>query len=167
MVEKFWRAIEWDFQEILHVNALDYFAAPCQCGQCRRDTAFHARYASRRDWDQFARFYETLLNRRGSYLQAMFLADPDVIEVQASAPDEEWAPQKPPLFGWTPIIEALTNIADQLIASRARDPDSVKFYPRPQVPAEVERKKRKATKQDGGIEAALARGMKADEANYR
>lgn len=166
-MDKFWTAIEWDFQQILGVNALDYFAAPCQCGQCRRDTAFHVRYASRRDWDQFVRFYETLLNWRGSYLQALFLSDPDVIEVQANASDEDWAPKKPPLFGWTPIIDMLTNIADQLIASRARDPDSVKFYPRPVIPAEAERKKRKAKKQDGGIEAALARGMQADEANYQ
>ena len=148
------------------INALDYFVAPCRCSQCRHDTEFYTRYASRRDWDQFARFWETLLSRRGSYSLSLFLNDPDVIEEQAKAKDSELAAQKPPLFGWTPIIEALTNIADQMIASRARDADSVRFYPRPVIPAEVERKKRKETRQSSGIDDALARGEAADQANY-
>lgn len=151
---------------MLNINALDYFAAPCRCSQCRRDTAFHARYASRRDWDQFVRHYETFISIRGSYTQAMFLADPDVIEEQVKVNEEDFAGQKPPLFGWTPIIDVLTNIADQLIASRARDPDTVKFYPRPVIPAAVERKRRKESKRDIGIDAAIARGIEADKANY-
>ncbi|WP_131804709.1 MULTISPECIES: hypothetical protein [Mycobacteroides] len=164
MVGRYWRAIEWDFQHLLGVNALDYFAAPCRCAQCRTgDTD----YVSRRDWDQFIRFYETCNARRGSYCQSAALTDPVVIDLQASAPESDWEPGPPPLFGWSAEIDALTNIADQLIASRSAGSKDVKYYPRPVIPAEKERKKRKANKQDNGLEAALERGRKAAALNYQ
>lgn len=106
-------------------------------------------------------FYETLLTWRGSYVQAMFLNDPEVIDLQAKAPDADWKPAAPSLHGWTNEVDAMYNIADQVQASRIRDPDQFKPHPRPIVPAEKERKKRKERKQEGGIEAAIKRGLKA------
>ena len=158
----------WDFQHLLQVNALDYFAAPCRCGQCREryGDGLNARYVSRRNWDQFILFYETLLGVRGSYTQAMFLNDPDVIDVQADAPDSEWQSRPPPLFQWTDQLEALYSIADQVQAGRVRRVEDFKPYPRPVVPAAVERKSRKERKQSSGIDAALARGIEADKWNY-
>lgn len=112
-------------------------------------------------------FYETLLNWRGSYTQEMFLNDPDVVEVQASASDKDWQPQKAPrLFGFTNEVEAMYFIADQVQAGRVRQEGDFKPYPRPVVPAEVERKKRKQSKQNSGIDAALARGEDAAKWNY-
>lgn len=137
---------------------MDYFAAPCRCTQCRGSNEFHSRFASRRDWGQFLRYYETFASIRGSFIQSEILNDPDVIEAQVNAPDDEWTPGLPPLFGWSQLVDAVTNVADQLIASRATS-DKIKFYPRPEIPAERERKKRKAKKQESGLEAALARGM--------
>lgn len=168
IVGRYWRALTWDFQHILGINVLDYFAAPCRCGQCQERYGdyldFH--YVSRRTWDQFVLHYEGLLSWRGSYTQAMFLSDPEVIEAQASAPDDDWKPQKPPLWGWTRELDAMFFVADQVQANRIRNPDDFKPYPRPVVPAEVERRRRKDSVQDTGIEAALARGVEADKWNY-
>lgn len=111
-------------------------------------------------------FYETLLNWRGSYTQEMFLNDPEVIDVQANASDEDWKPQAPRLFQWTPEIDALYFIADQVQAGRVQRADDFKPFPRPVVPAEKERKRRKQSKQESGIEAALARGEAAAKWNY-
>lgn len=162
-MERYWRAIVWDFQHLLHVNALDYFAAPCRCGQCREryGDSVNSRYVSRRPWDQFIIFYETLLSWRGSYVQDMFLNDPEVIDAQASAPDAEWESKAPPLFGWDKTLDALYFIADQVQAGRVRSGDDFKPYPRPVVPAVKERKRRKDHKQDCGIDAALERGLEA------
>lgn len=148
---------------MLGVNALDYFAAPCRCAQCRSGSTD---YVSRRDWDQFIRFYETCNSIRGSYCQSAALNDPQVIDLQASAPDSEWEPGPPPLFGWTLLVDAVTNVADQLIASRSAGAKDVKYYPRPVIPAEKERKRRKAAKQEQGLEAAMKRGQDAARWNY-
>lgn len=158
----------WDFQHILGVNVLDYFAAPCRCGQCceRYGADLGARGVSRRSWDQFLMFYEALLNWRGSYTQALFLSDPDVIDAQANAPDSDWKPQKPGLWGWTKELDALFYVADQAQANRIRNPDDFKPYPRPVVPAEAERKRRQMSKADSGLGAAFARGAEADKWNY-
>jgi hypothetical protein len=111
-------------------------------------------------------FYEGLLSWRGSYTQQEFLNDPEVIDAQASAPEDSWKPQKPPLWGHTRELDALYYIADQVQAGRVRNPDDFKPYPRPVVPAEVERKKRKERKTNSGLEAALARGVEAAKWNY-
>lgn len=162
IVRRYWRAINWDFQHVLNVNALDFFSAPCACGQCR--VRYGLRGASRRTWDQFVSFYEDLLSWRGSYTQAMYLSDPEVIEAQVAAPADEWVSSKPGLWGWTKEMDALYFVADQVQAGRVRDADSFKPYPRPVIPADVERRKRKDTKVSSGIEAAQERGRKAAEA---
>lgn len=111
-------------------------------------------------------YYETLLQVRGSYTQAMYLQDPDVIELQASADDSEWRVSKPPLFGWTAELDALYFIADQVQAGRVQKSEDFKPYPRPEIPSEKERKRRKEKKVNSGIEAALARGAEAAKWNY-
>lgn len=168
IVKRYWRGLTWDFQHLLGVNVLDYFAAPCRCGQClvRYGDDLGVRYVSRRTWDQFIVLYEALLNWKGSLTQALFLADPEVVDAQASASEDDWQPQKPPLWGWSREVEAMYFVADQVQASRIRKPEDFRPYPRPVVPAEVERKRRKASRQDSGIEAALARGAEASKWNY-
>lgn len=111
-------------------------------------------------------FYETLLQIRGSYTQAMYLQDPDVIELQANAKDEDWKAGKPPLFGWTAELDALFYIADQVQAGRVREADQFKPYPRPELPAEKERKRRKEQKVNTGLEAAMARGVESAKAKW-
>lgn len=145
---------------MLGVNVNDYLAAPCRCAWCRErygnDLAL--RYAPRRTWTQFLMFYESLLNWRGSYTQALYLNDPDVIEAQASAKDEDWKVGKPGLWQWSKEMDALYFIADQVQAGRIRNPDDFRPFVRPVIPSEIVRKRRKEMAQDSGIEAAMARG---------
>lgn len=93
----------------------------------------------------------------GSYLWASFLTDEDEVERMLAVPAVEWDKKHlPSLFGWSKVIDKLTDIGDQLIASRARD-DKTKFFPRPDVPAIRLRKQRHINDRDDKIEAARKR----------
>lgn len=83
----------------------------------------------------------------------MQLNDPDVIDAFCSAKteDKHWVTKPPPWWRFNDVVHKLTDIADQLIASRARG-DDVKFYPRPVNPAAKERKRRLESAQDDVIE---------------
>lgn len=146
MVNKWWTAIEWDFAEFLGVNALEFFLSPCRCRQCA------GRVWCLRNWGQFQRMYLTLAQVTGSYTQAMQINDPDVIEemCRISLGDKAGV-SAPPWWRFTAEMHRLTDIADQLIASRAQS-DKVKFYPRPVNPALKERERRRWAQQDDLIE---------------
>lgn len=143
-------AIEWDFQDRLNINALEYFS----------------REYPLRNWDQFIRHYKTLTQVRGSYLWAAQLTDPETIQQMVDMPDAEWnAGGPPPLFGWNDLIDKVTDLIDQQIAARASD-DKVKFMPRPVVPAVKLRKHKKQDHQDDRIEQARQRNkQRRDAAN--
>lgn len=108
-----------------------------------------------RNWDQFKRFYFTVSQITGSYTQAAQVNDPDVIEFMCSMPtsDKDWKPKPPQWWRFSDEMHRLTDIADQLIASRARG-DDVKFYPRPVNIAAKERERRSLAVQDDLIEKA-------------
>jgi hypothetical protein len=116
-----------------------------------------------RNWDQFLRLYQTVSQITGSYTQAAQIQDPDVIEVLVSIKPDD-TPKPPPWWRFTDEMHRLTDIADQLIASRAQSAD-VKFYPRPVNPAVKERKKRIISKQDDDI--AKARRANAERRGLR
>lgn len=109
----------------------------------------------------------------GSYTQSMQINDPDVIEQLSSMRmSEDDLKLKPPRWWrFTDEIHKLTDIADQLIASRAQGNKDVKFYPRPVNPAASERKRRQLAAQDDIIQQArLAnlerRGIPRDTIKY-
>jgi hypothetical protein len=107
-----------------------------------------------RNWEQFRRFYFTVSQITGSYTQAMQVNDPDVIEQMCAMPsDNRMVPYPPRWWTFTDEMHRLTDIADQLIASRARG-DDVKFYPRPVNSAAKERERRSVAMQDDLIEKA-------------
>lgn len=128
------------------MNALEFFLAPCRCVQCA------GRVWELRNWDQFLRMYQTVSQITGSYTQAVQINDPEVIDVLASIKPDE-TPQPPPWWRFNDVMHRLTDIADQLIASRAHGND-VKFYPRPVNPAVKERKKRVIDSQNDAINKA-------------
>lgn len=151
VVDKWWGAIEWDFGEYLGINALEFFLAPCPC--CKgRDWQL-------RNWDQFSRFYFTVSQITGSMTQAMQINDPDVIEQMClMQKSTDWSVSKPPpWWRFDDKMHRLTDIADQLIASRAQS-DKVKFYPRPVNAALKERERRSIAMQDDLIEKARTAG---------
>lgn len=106
-----------------------------------------------RSWDQFLRFYETVARITGSYTQSVQVNDPEVVEAVANMPPsrDEGKSQPPAWWRFDAVMHRLTDIADQLIASRARD-ENVKFYPRPVNPAAKARRERVISKQDDAIE---------------
>ncbi len=132
--------------EYLGVNALEFFLSPCDCGQCA------GRVWVLRDWSQFLRFYQGVSQITGSYTQAVQLNDPDVIDALCLIKPDD-VPKPPPWWRFTDVMHRLTDIADQLIASRASSKD-VKFYPRPVNPAVKERQKRVIASQEDAIEKA-------------
>ena len=107
------------------------------------------------------RFYMTVSQITGSYTQSLQIADPDVIEELCAAPPskDEWKVQPPRWWRFDDVMHRLTDIADQLIASRAHG-DDVKFYPRPQNPAAKERRRRLERIQDDRIERARRENQK-------
>jgi hypothetical protein len=113
-----------------------------------------------RNWDQFLRHYETFTKIRGSYLWAAQLTDPELIAEMVALPEKEWSSGSgpPPLFGWNDLLDKLTDVCDQLIASRAQD-DKVKFMPRPVVPAVKLRKLRKQDHQYDRVEEARRKNL--------
>lgn len=106
-----------------------------------------------RSLGQFQRFYETVARITGSYTQSVQVNDPEVIEAVASMPasKDEHKAQPPSWWRFDAVMHRLTDIADQLIASRAHD-DNVKFYPRPVNPAAKARQQRAISRQDDAIE---------------
>jgi hypothetical protein len=116
---------------------------PCRCKGCA------GRVWELRNWDQFLRLYQTVTQITGSYTQAVQINDPDVIEALSSMKADE-TPKPPPWWRFTDDMHRLTDIADQLIASRAQSAD-VKFYPRPVNPAVKARQHRIISTQEDAI----------------
>lgn len=144
------------------INALEFFLAPCRCEACvDREWCL-------RDWDQFQRLYSTVAQVTGSYVQAMHISDPDVIEGLCEVKNSEMAaaPKSPRWWRFDDVMHRLTDIADQLIASRATG-DKVKFYPRPVNVAAKERARRLEQMQDDFIERSRrANRERRQRANY-
>lgn len=143
-------AIQWDFQHLLGgLNALEYFSDDFPL----------------RTWDQFIAFYVTLRQKKGSYCAALYLLDPDVIEEMCNIPEAQWQERHlPPLFGWDDHLDRLTDLGDQMIASRASG-SKPKFYPRPEVPAVRERLSRKMNRQEDLIELSRRRSAERKAAH--
>lgn len=120
-----------------------------------------------RDWSQFLRLYQNVSQITGSLTQSVQIADPEVIEALCSLKPggKDWAPQPPRWWRFDDVMHRLTDIADQLIASRAHG-DSVKFYPRPVNVAAKERQRRSELVQDDAIERSRrANRERRDRAN--
>lgn len=79
-------------------------------------------------------------------------------------PEKEWSKTgPPPLFGWSRVIDKITDLGDQLIAQRAAGSKGIRFYPRPRVPAVELRKQRAMNRQDDAIEQARNRARERRE----
>lgn len=131
VINRYWDAIEWDFQEFLGVNALDF-----------------VRELPGRTWDQFLRFFDRLLQLEGSAVLEAYLNDPEVIEEMAKSKDRTRV-SKPRLWRYSQEFAALRDLCDQMIASRGGS----KFVPRPEIPGHAERWRRK----DSKLSATVAR----------
>lgn len=121
--------MEWDFQvELNGLNAMDWIAR-------------------KRDWRQFYRF-KNQLGVGSAYWSAQMM-NPELAAILAELPTP--TPRTtPPMRGFTPLMHALTDVKDQLIAlrgamSQAR-PNEISFSPRPVSKAEEMKKERSRAK---------------------
>lgn len=85
--------------------------------------------ARKRDWRQFFRFREGLGQQLGTAYCSRLLADVDLAVAQRKAGLK--APKNPPLRGFTPVMHALTDIADLILKVNSADPRKVEGLPRP------------------------------------
>lgn len=103
--------MEWDFQDILGLNALDWVAR-------------------KRDWRQFFRFRDRIGLIAGSAYHSALLLDPELARQTRKMPKAK-APQ---LFRFDNTMHRLTDIGDIVlktaIARGGGDPDAVSL-PRP------------------------------------
>jgi hypothetical protein len=98
--------LEWDFREILHVDALDWVAR-------------------KRNWAQFLRFTDMLSRRPGSAYHSALMLNPELAVERKKLKKAK----NPQLFGWTSEMHLLADIADILYKTAAHDPNVA--LPRP------------------------------------
>ncbi|QFP94186.1 tail assembly chaperone [Mycobacterium phage JoieB] len=140
IIDRYWDAIEGDFQAILHADAGEWF----RCRLFGEDT-------SRYSWDKFLRNAVYCTNEHGSALFDATLGDQDVIdELYEKAVAEQSSKRKKPdsedeyqpsRRGYTRQVEATLDVVDNLIALRAEmgkwKASSTRFSPRPVFPAQA------------------------------
>ena len=95
MIDQYWAELEWDFQHVLGLNAMDWIAG-------------------KKDWRQFYRFKQRL--GMGTAYFAAKANDPELAKELAKQPRNVNSEAKPPsVEGWTPMMDRLANIEDRLI----------------------------------------------------
>lgn len=99
--------MEWDFQDILHLDAMEWIAR-------------------RKDWRQFFRFERKLARITGGHYNSALLLDPILAEATAKLPKAK----NPPLLGFTRQMHLLTDIGDLMLKQIAKDPQTASL-PRP------------------------------------
>lgn len=107
VVEDYWNDIEGDFQEILHLDALDWIRGE-------------------RSWPQFFRHYKKVSRRVGSATHSRLLTDPDLAAQLGELPVKK----NPDAEGFTSTHYMLREIQEILLAQKAKDPRAVAL-PRP------------------------------------
>lgn len=132
MIDKHWGELEWDFQTILNLRAMDWIEG-------------------KKDWREFYRL-KSRLGMGTEYFSAV-VNDPEIAQVMADQleadPERRKGPTNPPAAGWFPWKDDMADIKDHLIALRAvtagAKSHEVQFTKRPVF--EVERiRRQKAVK---------------------
>lgn len=148
MVDRYWADLEWDFQELLGLNALEWVNSPplLQNPFTNEPVEFSG---VRKDWRQFYRLKEQL--PMGSAYWAAKYGDEELAEqVLASMPKDFDRKNRSnggtPLRGFTPLKEQLTAINNNLILLRASmtgsDGSDVRLVSYPETAIEKLRRKK-------------------------
>lgn len=95
IVDRYWSAICWDCQQILHFSAHEYFQWEPGPKRWRR----------KRPMTELLWFFDRLMNLEGTATNEAVLHDPETIEWMARQPEERSF--KPPIFGHTKEINLL------------------------------------------------------------
>ncbi|ABE67642.1 hypothetical protein Wildcat_37 [Mycobacterium phage Wildcat] len=97
-MNRHWDAISWDFDEILHFSAFEYFQwtpAPTRSGWMRK-----------RPWHDFLSKVQRLAEMDGTATQESILHDPEVVEWMAT---HKPGKAEPRIWGQTRIVNLLMS----------------------------------------------------------
>lgn len=139
IVDRYWSAICWDCQHVLHFSAYEYF----QWVEVGR-----SRWQRRRPIDELLGFFETLMNITGTKTNEAVLEDPEVVEQMGSGSDRDDGPHKVPIFGHTEVVSLLKTLVELKVG---------KELPRPKIPGLELRVQRKIAATNDGVAAAQER----------
>lgn len=104
VVDRYWSAICWDCQHILHFSAHDYFkweSFDIHIGDRTRQ-----RWRRKRPVTELLDFFDILINIEGSKVNEAVLEDPETIEWMSNQ-SESHRSNRPPIFGHTKEINLL------------------------------------------------------------
>ncbi len=94
--------LEWDFEHVLHCDALDWV---------RR----------KRPWPQFMRYMNRLGRIPGTAYYEALMLDPELAKAVAEARGDSPPPTHPQLFGYTSVHHMLADLGDIAIYSAGGD----------------------------------------------
>jgi len=144
IVDRYWSAIRWDCQHLLHFSAYEYF----QWVEVGRN-----HFQRRRPMEELLGFFDTLMNIAGSKTNEAVLEDPETIEWMASRKDDD--SRKTPIFGQTETISLLKTLID------VQAGESV--MPRAKIPGLELRQKRQFAQTKSSVAKAQERDRKRRE----
>ncbi|ALF00553.1 tail assembly chaperone [Mycobacterium phage SlimJimmy] len=144
IVDRYWSAICWDCQHILHFSAHEYF----QWEHVGYKADGSAWWQRKRPLEELLGFFETLMNMPGSLTNEAVLLDPETIEWMGSSKDSDDGSKRPRIFGHTELVSLIkTGI---YLASGQQ-------LPRPVIPGLELRTQRKVLRIQNSVSAAQDR----------
>lgn len=119
--------------------------------------------ARKRDWRQFFRLVDGL--ELGTAYYSQLLLDPEIALAQANS---NAAPAKnPPLRGFTPLMHAITDLADILLKVNSPDPRKVDGLPRPLTARDHLKERKRARNHDEIVAKAMGRAAPQFDEQHR
>lgn len=130
-MNRHWEAISWDFDEILHFPALEYFQwqpGPSRCGWVRK-----------RPWHDFLEKVSRLTELDGTATQESVLNDPEVVEWMSKQKPAKYTPR---LWGHTKLINLIMTQIEVATGKPMK---------RPEIPGEKLRQQKNVNKLKGTL----------------
>ncbi|OQW34511.1 MAG: hypothetical protein A4E20_10855 [Nitrospira sp. SG-bin2] len=102
IVDRYWSAICWDCQHILHFSAHDYFKWESYAIHVGSQVFY--KWRRKRPTSELLDFFDILMNIEGTKVNEQVLEDPETIEWMASQPERS---SRPPIFGHTKEVNLM------------------------------------------------------------
>jgi hypothetical protein len=147
IVDRYWSAICWDCQHVLHFSAYEYFQW-VHVGPKADGSPWWQR---KRPIEELLEFFSTLMNIAGTMTNEAVLEDPETIEWMGSQTGSDDGPQGVRIFGHTEEISLLKTLVEVKIG---------KSLPRPKIKGLELRAQRKIQKTLSAVEIAKERSRR-------
>lgn len=103
IVDRYWSAICWDCQHILHFSAHEYFKWESFAIHVGERVIY--KWRRKRPVTELLEFFDRLVNIQGSAVNEAVLEDPETIEWMAKQPEPR--SHRPPIFGHTKEVNLM------------------------------------------------------------